>query len=353
MRTLAAIAIVALAAGVVSVPDAGADAGVAALPDAGVAAAPPDAGPVIIDGPDLLGLARPQVSAAAAPSRVRLGDTLTLFVDVIFDDKVTVHLPATLDLAPYFEETRRSSADEHRSDGTRKRIFQIQLRAWELGDLRIPPIQVGYTAGGQQSWVVTNTVPIEVVGSLADVDDKTALLGDTPPVQLRRRDWRGPIIGLVLVVVVVVGLVGWRYYRRPRPMSSTVAFAAPVAVRARMTGPAERAMAALDELAAAGTLVSDPRTGYDEVVTIMRVFASEQFGVPILDRTTAELLRSLSRAMPAPAHALAGRWFARCDLVKYAAERPGSDSSDRDLSAAREVIIAAVAPPSTVEAAGG
>jgi hypothetical protein len=327
-------------------------AGVASAQDAGVPATAPDAGPIIVDGPDLMGLARPQVSAAAAPSRVRLGDTLTLFVEVVYDEKVTVNLPATLDLDPYFEETRRSSSDERRTDGTRKRTYQVQLRAWELGDLRIPPIQVGYTAAGQQSWIVTNTVPVEVVGSLSDVDDKTALLGDTPPVSLRSRDWRLPIAGAAAWIVIMIALVAWRLLRKkPQALAPAVAFVAPVATKTRMSGPAERALEAIEKLRAEGTCATDPRVGYDELVDIMRTFATEQYGVPILDRTTDELLRSLVRRMPDDAHALARRWFARCDLVKYAAERPERDRSDRDLSGARDVILATV-PPTAGDARG-
>jgi hypothetical protein len=318
---------------------------VAAAQDAADAGVGTDAGPIIVDGPTLAGLARPQVSAAAAPSRLRLGDTLTLFIEVTFDEKVTVSLPSTLDLAPYFEETRRTSSDERRTDGTRKRTYQVQLRAWELGDLRIPPIQVGYTAGGQQSWVVTNSVPVEVIGTFSDVDDKTQLLGDTPPVSLRSRDWRVPLIGLAATVVLIIAFVAWRLLRRkPAALAPTVTVVAPVVVKARMSGPAQRALDAFDALEKKGTLVSDPRVGYEELVGIMRTFASEQYGVPILDRTTDELLRSLARPMAAPVHARSRRWFARCDLVKYAAERPPADSSQHDLASGRALVV---------EAAGG
>jgi hypothetical protein len=311
--------------------------------DAGVAPAPQvDAGPIIVDGPDLLGMARPQVTAAAAPSSLRLGDTLTLFVEVVYDEKVTVSLPATLDLAPYFEETKRTSNDERRTDGTRKRTYQVQLRAWELGDLRIPPIQIGYTAGGQQSWVVTNTVPIEVTGSYSDVDDKTQLNPDTAPVHQRRRDYRVPLLGLGLVTIAIVAFVAWRLARRKKPTYTLVSeVAEPMVVRARLTGPAERALAAIEALDQRGTLVSDPRVGYDELVRILRTFASEQYGVPILDRTTDELMKSLRERMSQPVWIKARRWFARCDLVKYAAERPAADGSVRDVLGAREVIMGA------------
>jgi hypothetical protein len=55
--------------------------------------------------------------------------------------------------------------------------------------------------------------------------------------------------------------------------------------------------------------------------------------------------------MPKDAHTMARRWFARCDLVKYAAERPERDRSDLDLSGARDVILATV-QPTGVEARG-
>ncbi|MCL4222992.1 MAG: hypothetical protein KJZ91_00800 [Myxococcales bacterium] len=346
-RTVTPLGVAALVAAAAAV--------VAAQPGPDVDAGPadggaPDAGPLIVDGPDLAGLARPQTSAAAAPSRVRLGDTLTLFVEVIYDEKVTVNLPATLELAPYFEETRRTSSDERRSDGTRKRTYQVQLRAWELGDLRIPPIPVGYTAGGQQSWVVTNTVPIEVHGSLGDVDDKTALLADTPPVALRSRDWRLPLAAAVGLAALAVALVVWRLRRRRRVPAPTVVLVRPAAVTVALGGPAERALAALAALERAGTLVTDPRAGYEEMVEIVRGFCGEQFGVATVDRTSDELLRALARPMPPATHGLARRWFARCDLVKYAAERPAPAAARGDLGSARELVIAAVTPAAAAAA---
>ncbi len=311
--------------------------------DGGVAPAP-DAGPLVVDGPELLGIARPVASAAAAPSRVRLGDTFTLFIDVVFDDQVTVNLAATLDLGDAFDEVKRTSTDQQRSDGTRKRSYQIQLRAWELGELRLPPFQVAYTVGGQRSWVVTNPVPIEVTGQLGDVDDKTAMLDDTPPVSLARRDWRWVMVAIAAVLVIAIALIA-RRLRRRRPLAPAL-IRAPTAggrsARVRLGGPAERALAALDQLDRAGTLTREPRVGYDEMVTIMRTFVGEQFGVATLDRTSHELLVALGRtSIFRPALTAAGHWFGRCDLVKYAAQRPDAAGSGEDLASARAVIVGA------------
>jgi len=316
-------------------------------PDAGVAAAGVDGGPITIDGPDLLGLVRPQASASASPTLLRLGDQLTLFVEVVYDPQIDVNLTASLGLAPAFDELKRSSSDVHRSDGTVKRTYQIRLRVWELGDLTIPPLQVTYTVGGQGSWVVTNPVPIEVQGVLGDVDDKTALLPDTAPRSLSRRDWRwvlgaAGLVGLGLIAAVVV--VWWRRRRRrPEVEAPLVALVSTLTRRRRLGGPAERALAALDELERDGLLARDPRAGYQRLVEIAREFFHDQFYVDVEDRTTGELCRALGdTAMPRKALTMTEIWLGRCDLVKFAAERPEPEVSAVDLDRARKLVVAAV-----------
>ena len=76
-------------------PDAGGalDGGAAGPADGGATG---DAGPprIVIDGPTVLGIGKPQVSASASPTELRLGDKLTLFIEVVFDEHVTVSVPA-------------------------------------------------------------------------------------------------------------------------------------------------------------------------------------------------------------------------------------------------------------------
>jgi hypothetical protein len=314
--------------------------------DAGVAAGVDvDAGPVNVDGPSLVDIGRPQASAYASPSQLQLGETLTLYVEVVYDAQVTVNIPSTLDLAPAFDELRRTSHDELRTDGTRKRVYELELRAWELGDLTLPPIQVGYAAGGERSWVVTNAVPLRVLGLLGDVDDKTALAGDTPPVSLRRRDWRWVIVAAAVLAVIIIGVVAWRLRKRKKPDVATVMVPGPArTVRAvRLTGPAERALAALAALEKDGVLASEPRAGYERMVGIMRTFWHEQFRVGIRDRTSAELMRAVGKAgMNRPAVEASARWLEGCDLVKYAKVEPRSEESAGDLERARGLVYAAV-----------
>ncbi|MEZ4400049.1 MAG: hypothetical protein R3B06_08520 [Kofleriaceae bacterium] len=358
------------------VPGAAVDGGVAGgAVDGGV---DQDAGPprIIIDGPTLLGMAKPQVSASASPTELRLGEKLTLFVEVVFDANVTVAVPAGLDLAPAFDELKRSTVDEQRTDGTRKRTYQIQLQVWELGDLRLPPIQVTYSVGGDSSWVVTNEVPLRVVGSIDAIDAPDALLGATPPVPVKRRDWRWVIVAGAAGAVLVGALAWWLVRRRrrrvvvlvkratptgdpglapgatepgaaPEPTGRVEAVApppprrvvVPPAVRQRLGGAAQRALAALDALEARGTLATDHVAGYREMVAITRTFFLEQFALPSRHRTSRELIEALrGTGLVAAARDDAAAWFAAADLVKFAAA-PDGDGGVGALGRARALIV--------------
>lgn len=352
MRARAARTVGSAAAVLVLLVIAGAAVAVAqpAPDDAGVGQA--DGGPLRYDGP-LIDVPRPQASASASPSELQLGETLTLFVEVVFDESVTVNLPSTLDLAPAFDELRRTSSDEVRRDGTRKRVYQLELRAWELGDLAVPPIQVGYSSpGGGRSWVVTNAVPLRVLGLLGNVDDKTALIGETPPVPLRRRDWRLPLAAAVVLAAGLIALVAWRWRKRkPRPVAPAAVLPRRV-VKVRLSGAAERALAAIAAIEQDGVLVREPRAGYERLVAVLRTYWHEQFGVGIRDRTSAELVRALGkRGLPEPARAASAAWLERCDLVKYAKEEPGEAESAEALATARELVHASLQPPAVREAA--
>lgn len=367
--------VVALVVALVGVASAQPDLDAGVADDAG--ALDGDAGPprVVIDGPALLGIGKPQASAAASPTELRLGDKLTLFVEVTFDESVTVTLPAGLDLAPAFDELKRTSVEERRSDGTRKRTYQLQLQVWELGEFDLPPVQVTYTIGGQSSWVVTNPVPLRVVGSIDAIDDPNALLGATPPVPVKRRDWRWIAAFIVVGALIVGALVYWlvrRWLRRPRVVEPTVTETEPgelepveaaaaeataaapeprvaepaprkVAVAfvrpARVGGAARRALDALDELERAGTLRTDQPAGYAAMVGAVRTFLLERFDLPSRHRTSTELVAALAKTtIDDDARAAAGAWLTDADRVKF-----GGDLDEDDgvaaLAAARALIV--------------
>ena len=87
-------------------------------------------------------VAAPEVTAAASPASVMLGARFTLFVTAVYGNGVEVNLREPTELGPGFEVTRKLGEDKVRSDGRHAREWQLEVIAWELGDLQIPPVAV-------------------------------------------------------------------------------------------------------------------------------------------------------------------------------------------------------------------
>ena len=291
----------------------------------------------------------PAVNAAASPSSVVLGGRFTLFVTAIYDPGVEVNLREPFDLGSDLEVTRRVSEDHVRPDGKHERDWQIEVYAWELGDLQVPPVTVTFTVAGRAGQVATGPVPLHVSGVLGDVDDPKLLRPDAPPVSLMSRAWlwlwlAGGVVAAILVVVIAV----WRARRRRRKVDQLVAGASGHIPVRRIDTTGERALERLLEIERSGALDDDDRRrrGYAEMVEVIRDYLGGRYRVATLDLTTAELMRALARVADADERALVEAWLERCDVVKYGGVRASSEEALRVLADARALVIATSAADS-------
>ncbi|HUJ57108.1 MAG TPA: hypothetical protein VLX92_01385 [Kofleriaceae bacterium] len=285
----------------------------------------------------------PEVSAAASPSDVRLGARFTLFVRAVYGPGVEVNLPAVIELGDAFEIARRATSDRPRADGKRVREWQLELYAWELGDLDVPPVRVTFTAGGRAGQVETNPVPVRVTGVLGDVDDPKLMKGDTPPVALTMRTWLWVWIagGGAVVIAAAIAVVVAR--RRRRRVVRLVGSLGPAPRRIDMTS--ERALERLLAIERSGVLARDAerKAGYADMVDVVREYVGARYRVATLDLTTAELGRVLARCAPEPERLRIEAWLERCDLVKYGGFRATAGEAGGVLADARGLVVATTA----------
>lgn len=303
----------------------------------------------------------PEVSAAAAPSVMRLGDKFTLFITATYAAGDEVNLREPMELGGDLEVARkRVAADKTLPSGKRQREWQLEVYAWDIGDLQIPPLAVTFTSQGKAGQVITNSVPIKVTGALGDlVDDPKLMRDSTPPMRLMSRDWFWLWLGGG-IALMIGSLSGYLYIqskrrRRVRTLIGTLVPVGPAPRRIDMTS--ERALAKLLEIERAGTLDRDDdrKGGYAEMVDVIREYLGARYRVATLDLTTAELLRSLAKVAPGDEQQLVADWLERCDIVKYGGLRATAEDARGVLAAARELIIAttkdAAKPPAKEAAA--
>ncbi|HEY5947602.1 MAG TPA: BatD family protein [Kofleriaceae bacterium] len=301
----------------------------------------------------------PEVAAAASPSQVRLGDRFTLFITAVYSAGDEVNLREPVELGGDFEVARkRVAADKVRPDGKREREWQLEVYAWDIGELRLPPIAVTFTSQGKAGQVITNTVPIKVTGVLGDlVDDPKLMRDSSPPVRLMHRDWFwlwvGGGAGILIAGALTALYIRNRRRRRVRTLIGTLVPTGPAPRRIDMTS--ERALQQLLQIERSGVLdrEDDRKAGYAEMVDVIREYLGARYRVATLDLTSAELMRSLAKVAPDAERALVDTWLERCDIVKYGGLHASADDAHAVLEAARQLVIATtkVVTPGAKEAA--
>jgi hypothetical protein len=289
----------------------------------------------------------PQVSAAAAPTVVRLGGKFTVFITATFADGVEVNLREPVELGSAFEVRRKVSEDRVAADGRHTREWQLEVSAWELGDLVMPGIAITFTAFGRAGQVQTNQIRLQITGVLGDVvDDPKALRGDAPPSALLSRDWFWLWIGGAAGCVVggLVGLLIYLHYRNRR--QPVVVGWLPRATR-RVDTTSARALARLLEIEQSGALDrdTDRKQGYASMSEVIRDYLGSRYHIEIVDLTSNELLGRLADRAPAGEHGLVERWLERCDIVKYGGLRATPADAHGTLEDARALIASTTNTP--------
>ncbi|MEP6864613.1 MAG: hypothetical protein ABJE66_28590 [Deltaproteobacteria bacterium] len=305
----------------------------------------------------------PAVNAVAAPTELKLGGRFTLFVNAVMEPGIEVNLREPMDLGGAIEIGKRVSEDRVQQDGKHVREWQIECRAWELGEVIIPPVAVTFTVLGKAGQVETNTVPLHVTGVLGDSDDPKLMRESAAPLVLHEKsllarilDWFADTTHLAILIGALVGAwVGWRFRKlRRRRITRLVGGLVPMnAPRRRIDMTSERALERLLAIEQTGTLANDAQrhAGYAEMTDVIRDYLGARYHVMTTEMTTAELLLALAGKLDDLHRDLVERWLASVDIVKYGNFPATRAEAYEALEDARTLVITTTAPRATAAAA--
>lgn len=281
----------------------------------GVALAQPppsraDAGPTIIDVP--LDAEAPSVSAAAERGEALLGAPFTVFVTARARAGVTVRLREPVELGPAFEVRRKLAAARARSDGGHDYEWQLEVVAWEVGELTLPAIALVFEVRGQAGGISTARTPVRIVGTLAE--DSTTARDLAPPRALVRHRPAWPWLAAAALLAVLGGVL----WRRRRAAALPAALGGTPRQRRAHVDVFEQARRRLDELEASGALAARQKEGYVELAAVLYDLLGALGAFGVTDLTSGELVRVVERhpRMVGAAAALT-RWLAAIDRVRY------------------------------------
>ena len=320
-------------------------------------------GPASVTAPSAVSAAVASLLAAAPPvlaqeariamtvdtSLIHVGDPVTVRLSVDHPDGWAVEWPDSLDLAP-FEVLRADHATPvPTGDGDRwVAAATLVVTSFELGELEIPPVSVPVTApDGSADTLLTDPfrVGVETVG----LDESGDLRDIRGPLSIPR-SWWGVLLWSALAAAVV-GAVAHHLYRRRRAAPESEA---PVP-RAPPRPFHQLALEALRRLERSSLLERGRVKDYHvRISEIIRRYIEGQLEVPALELTTREVADGLRRAALGTRVTGAFQDFLeRCDLVKFAKLRPGSQEARALMERARELVRMTSGTGRRAEAAGG
>lgn len=290
-----------------------------------------DGGPTAIEVP--IEAMAPTVEAAAERGEALLGAAFTVFVTAHAGVGISVALREPVNLGSAFEVRRKLASVRTRGDGSHDYEWQLEVVAWEVGDLTLPPIAIVFEAHGQTGTTATAPAPVRIVGTLDEASTTPRELA--PPRELTRSRPAWPLLAAAaLPIVVLIAWIRWRRRRRP------VGAGAAAALRPR--GPRlsayQQAQQRLDELERSRALTVRQKEGYVELAAVLYelVGALGPFGVA--DLTSGELVQRMKRSPDvASAAAAMERWLGTIDRVRYDAYVADEAQTALALAGAREL----------------
>ena len=289
----------------------------------------------------------PAVSSTLDPAQAAVGDRVRLVIEVEHDASSSVVWPEPESLGPFDVLERRVAGP--RVEGDRSvSSAELVLAAFELGELEVPPVELAVVDAAGDA-VTLGTEPARVTIASVGLDeggDIRAIKGplDIPLNVLTFLPW---LVGAALLAGIAYRL--WRRSRGRRPDGIVPAVDPPrpaheIAYEAFRTLEAER-------LPDRGEI----KTFHIRASDIVRAYVEGRFGVDALEMTTREVLDGL-RAHELEQAVLddCRRLLERCDLVKFAKDRPAPDRCREVVPLGRSLVdrtrVAVAAPEDVPDA---
>ena len=279
---------------------------------------------------DSASLAEPEVQAVVEPDSLTIGDPFTLTLSVSGVSAGHVRFPQFPDTGIIIASGPPQEIGDQ-AGGPRLAVYE--LTAWRVGELLLPAAEIIIEQGGVERAIPLPGVSVRVTSVLpAEADPDTLAL--KPALGVLGGNWSTAEklagAGLALAVLLALSV----YLRRRNA-------AAQVMPRPPAKPPRQRALEALEALAASGLIeVGEYRGFYSVLAMILRVFIAESYPAWGLDMTSSELLAvAMSDGMDEGAREALRRLLGEADLVKFARHRAPAERAIEALEVTRGWVI--------------
>ena len=251
------------------------------------------------------------VNTTVYPKRPKLGDTITLIVEVEASESLVVKMPPFGEALGRFQIVNFQPQQGTLDDGKRKYHQQYNLQAPMSGLQKIPPLRIVYidnSISDEEREILTDDIAIEIQSLL----EEDAPLTLTPPKgELMANQEMSNILvplsgGIAVILVSVFGL--WYYRKHQQKLIIQNAYMD--AIQALVNLQSQDFDGRLDEF-------------YADLSLIIRRYISSRYGLKVVERTTEEFLSitKTSKNISESQRLFVGDILKTCDMMKFTKEK--------------------------------
>lgn len=217
--------------------------------------------------------------------------------------------------------------------------YKLAVASFQPGRQTLPGLRFTVSFGERGDTLTGDSVGVAIASVLPDsMKDVHGL----KPAETFPNYWLW-LIPAILALVAILAWLGWKLARRLRRLHEALPPPLP---------PWEEALGALDRLTWREWLAEGQfKRLYYALSEILKRYLERRYEFDAAEQTTTEVLASM-RAHKLPMRDEITRFFARCDLVKYAKTVPPADEAERALEQLRDFVVKTKPSPEPLKPAG-
>jgi hypothetical protein len=273
------------------------------------------------------------VSATTDTSKYKVGDYITLTLELRYDKNYTVSLPPVKDSLKVLEYINTLPVEKKENDEKIIEYHKFVFSKYDSGKVTIPSLQIFYSdsKNGEKKFIAT--VPFEITVTTIKVNTQEDIRDVKEPLTISLPWWMIALAVLLFLGIIAGAYFGYKYWKKKK---SGKIDAKPEII----IPPHEIALAKLDELEQKKLWQNGKvKEFHSEVTEIVREYFETRFNFRAMEMPSSEMLPVLSVIEDAKKiFVIAEKFFSNADLVKFAKFEPMPQVNDEMMKQAFEIV---------------
>ena len=284
------------------------------------------------------------VSASTDTTDYKVGDYITLSIELKHDKNIKVELPNLKDSLKVLEYIKSLPVDKKENDNKVIELHKFIFSKYDSGKVEIPSIKIFYYENNSSEKKYLSTSPFSIVVHTLQVNTQEDIRDVKEPIKIPLPWW---IIALIIVGAAILIFGGYYLYKFIKKRKHKEVELIPEV----KIPPHEIALQQLNELKEKKLWQSGKVKEYhSELTDIIRSYFEARFNFRALEMPSSEILPVLSIIDDAKEiFTIVEKFFNNADLVKFAKYEPMPQVNEEMLEQAFEIVKKTIPKPEVIE----